>query len=155
MAAGTPGATLGRTSLRLMNTCIDWFADGSIVVVDLSLACCAVESEFAVPVGAPRLPEVPRGAVVVAVVSGTLTGPVSGLVANRIAALGDGVHVVAFGACACAGGPYWDSHAVTNGVGLVARVDHLIPGCPPPPSALADHVASLRQAQVAHRMGVQ
>jgi len=134
-----------------VSACIDWFGDGSIAVVDLSLACCAVESEFAVPVGAPRLAEVPPGARVVAVVSGTLSEPVAGLVAGRIEALREqagetGVHVVAFGACACAGGPYWDSVAVTPGTGLVSRVDHLIPGCPPPPSALAEHVESLRVA---------
>lgn len=123
---------------------IDWFGDGSVVVVDLALACCAVESEFAVPEGAPRLAEVPAGALVAAVVSGTLTDPVAGLVADRIAALPEGTRVVSFGACACAGGPYWDSYAVTKGVDQLVQVDHYIPGCPPAPSALADFVASLR-----------
>ncbi|WP_328701949.1 NADH-quinone oxidoreductase subunit B family protein [Aestuariimicrobium ganziense] len=127
-----------------METCIDWFGDGSLVVVDLSLACCAVESEFAVPEGAPRLSAVPEGAQVVAVISGTIAAPVADLVRTRIDSLGERTHVVAFGACACAGGPYWDSSAIVPGTGRLTHVDHLIPGCPPPPSALAEHVERLR-----------
>lgn len=125
----------------------DWFGDGSTAVVDLALACCAVESEFAVPEGARRLDAVPDGARPVAIVSGTLTNAVAGLVRDTIRGLGDDVHVVSFGACACAGGPYWDSYAVTRGVDQLVAVDHYIAGCPPPPSALADHLAALRSGE--------
>ena len=131
-----------------MHPIIDWFSDGRVAVVDLSLACCAVESEFAVPEGAPRLADIPAGAQVVAVVSGTLTDPVAQLVASRISSLPDDRRVVAFGACACAGGPYWDSYSVTKGVDQLVAVDHYIPGCPPAPSALADYISSLADAGV-------
>lgn len=123
---------------------IDWYCDGSVAVVDLSLACCAVESEFAVPVGAPRREEVPPGATVVAVISGTLTEPLAALVASRIEALPQPRSVVSFGACACAGGPYWDSYSVTPGADRVIEVDHFIPGCPPAPSALSTLIDQLR-----------
>ena len=43
--------------------------------------------------------------------------------------------VVAFGACACIGGPYWDSYSVVRGGEQVVPVDHFIAGCPPPPEA--------------------
>lgn len=114
---------------------IDWYADASVVVVDLALACCAIETEFAVPAGAPRLAVVPDGARVVAVVSGTLTDALAGLVKEEIDNLPD-PFVVSFGACACAGGPYWDAPSVTKGVGQLVRVDSWIAGCPPPPDAL-------------------
>lgn len=122
---------------------IDWFGDQSVVVVDLALACCAVESEFAVPQGAPRRAEAPEGAKVVAVVSGTLTDAMSQRVRSRIDALGP-CHVVSFGSCACAGGPYWDAYSVTKGVDQIVPVDTYIAGCPPPPEALAQVVGAVR-----------
>ncbi|GAA1392447.1 proton-conducting membrane transporter [Luteococcus peritonei] len=128
---------------------VDWFGDQSVVVVDLALACCAIESEFAVPAGAPRLAAVPDGARVVAVVSGTLTDALAGLVARSLAALPD-AHVVSFGACACAGGPYWDAGSVTKGVDQLVAVDTYIAGCPPPPEALARVVEQVREEVLAH-----
>lgn len=38
---------------------IDWFADGSVYVVDLALACCGVESGAAVLANAPVREEIP------------------------------------------------------------------------------------------------
>ena len=130
---------------------VDWFSDASIVVVDLALACCAVESEFAVPQGAPVLAKVPPGAQVVAVVSGTLTDAVAPLVRRTIETLGPDVHVVSFGACAAAGGPYWDSYSVTKGVDQLVHVDHYIAGFPPPPHTLTAHLESLRTQRVGGR----
>ena len=136
---------------------IDWYGDGSVGVVDLALACCAVES------GAARWLPTPSGdrsvdeghpadepGRLVAVVSGTVA---VGL-ANRVTRIIDElratqpVHVVAFGACACAGGPYWDSATVVPGVSMLTgrvpvRVDGWIPGCPPPPQALCAYLDRL------------
>lgn len=125
---------------------IDWYGDGSVVVVDLALACCAIESEFAVPEGAPRISDVLEvsAGLRVAVVSGTLTDVLAPLVRDAVVALGDDVHVVAFGACACAGGPYWDAYSVTKGCDQVVPVAHYIAGCPPPPEALSRHLDGLR-----------
>ena len=54
--------------------------------------------------------------------------------------------VVALGACASSGGPYWDSYAVTKGVDALVEVDVYVPGCPPPPDALRSVLDELRVA---------
>lgn len=123
----------------------DWFGDASVFVVDVPLACCALESQAAAgeraEVGCDQIPE---GARVVVTLSGTVTTPMVPAVSRVLAAVPDDATVVSFGACACAGGPYWDSYAVIPGAGELVEIDHFIAGCPPPPSALDDYVAGLR-----------
>lgn len=132
---------------------IDWFGDGSVLVVDLALACCALESEFAVPLEASLLAEPTAGSIVLAVVSGTLTDALSPLVKSKIEALAPD-RVVSFGACACAGGPYWDAWSVTKGVDQLVPVDHWIAGCPPPPGALHEVVCAVRE-EIGQRASLQ
>lgn len=122
---------------------IDWWGDGSVVVLDLALACCGLESVM--PQGAGIVSEIPPGARVVVVVSGTVTDPIAPKIA-RIVAAHPSASVVSFGACACTGGPYWDSYSVTKGIDQLVGVDHYIAGCPPPPSSLADYIERVRHA---------
>lgn len=114
----------------------DWRGDGTIVVAGLGLACCAVELE-AVTLGRAVLASPPDGARVVAVVAGTVTDAVAPRVRESLAALPADRVVVAFGACTCSGGPYWDSPVVTKGIDQLVAVDRFVPGCPPPPGSLA------------------
>ena len=117
----------------------DWFGDGSLYVVDVPLACCALETQAAageraeVPVNT-----IPDGAAVVVTLSGTITSPMVPAINQVLAAVPSDARVVSFGACACAGGPYWDSYAVLRGASELVPVDHFIAGCPPPPTALDD-----------------
>ena len=53
--------------------------------------------------------------------------------------------VVAYGACASSGGPYWDSYCVTRGAHLVVPVDVWVPGCPPRPEGLIYGVMQLQK----------
>lgn len=114
----------------------DWRGDGTVVVAGLGLACCAVELEAAT-LGRPLLDEPPPGARVVAVIAGTVTDAVAPRVRDAVLGLPGRPVVVAFGACPCAGGPYWDSPVVTKGIDQLLSVDHFVPGCPPPPGSLA------------------
>ena len=59
----------------------------------------------------------------VLLVSGTVTTRLAPLVQELHARLPQPVAVVAFGACASSGGPYWDCYSVVNGVDELLPVD--------------------------------
>lgn len=134
----------------------DWYGDARVAVIDLGLACCAVEFEATVrerPEWGVReraegdgsgndADKRPESAVVV--VSGTvpdaLVPVVCGAITRAEQAMGCPVRVVAYGACASSGGPYWDSYAVANGIGQFVPVAAYVPGCPPPPGSLEEAI---------------
>ncbi len=121
----------------------DWFGDGRVFVYDLPLACCALESQAAIR--NPEVGEPPEGARLVLTLSGTITHAAAPAILAVIDALPARPTVVAFGACACAGGPYWDSYSVAKGAAdLGIEVDHFIAGCPPPPAALTAVLETVR-----------
>jgi NADH-quinone oxidoreductase subunit B len=128
---------------------LDWYGDGSVYVVNIALACCALEFEAAaVGVSEVAMPASMRaGTRVVVVISGTVTDRLAPAVAAIVDACTErGVTapaVVSFGACASSGGPYWDSYAVTKGVDQLVPVDVFVPGCPPPPAALTEALDTL------------
>ena len=125
--------------------------DLALTVLDLGLACCAVE--FSAAVGAR--PDVFRAAggaddadgarAEVLVVSGTVTDKMLPSVLRRYEQLPEPRYVVSFGSCANSGGPYWDSYCVTKGIDQVLPVDVYVPGCPPRPEALLHGLDVLRQ----------
>jgi NADH-quinone oxidoreductase subunit B len=120
---------------------VDWYGDGSLYVLDVALACCALEFDAASPTFAELPSDLDEVAQVAVVVSGTVTDRL----APAVAAIVDGCEqlagrrpmVISFGACASSGGPYWDSYAVTKGIDQLLAVDVYVPGCPPPPEALS------------------
>jgi|SRR3712207_4761933 len=129
---------------------LDWYGDGSLQVVEVGLACCALELAAAA-FDAGALPATLRpGSRVVVVISGTVTDRLApnvlALVDACAALAGRQPVVVSLGACASSGGPYWDSYAVTKGVDQLVPVDVYVPGCPPPPEALQTVLDELRLA---------
>lgn len=123
----------------------DWYDDGSLFVVDLPLACCALETQSAAQ-GRPTIDAaiIPEGAPVVLTLSGTITRPVIPAI-EEVAAQLPSPTVVAFGSCACVGGPYWDSSPVVKGAEQLMPVDYFIAGCPPPPEALDEVLEKVRR----------
>ena len=121
-----------------------------VLVSNLGLACCAMEVESAVRLGLLlAVDDVHVGAVArtVVVVSGTVTDALVPAVLDVIALTPGRVSVMAFGACASTGGPYWDAPTVTKGIDQVVPVSVYVPGCPPRPEALVagllEHLAAL------------
>jgi NADH-quinone oxidoreductase subunit B len=110
-----------------------------VAVVQAGLACCGVEAAAVNVVGqAEGLsgldPDV-LGRILV--VAGTVTGALAPVVREAYERLAEPRVVVAFGACAISGGPYWDSYSVLPGASSVVPVDVMVPGCPPSPEDLA------------------
>jgi NADH-quinone oxidoreductase subunit B len=136
-------------------------------LLDLALACCSVEVAAALTAAHPAASGTsPSGTAAghgpgaagseladeggadqdgrsVLVVAGTCTDALAPAVRAAYDALPPGTRVVNFGACACSGGPYWDSYSVVPGVGDLVPVDLFVPGCPPRPEALVAAVLDL------------
>ena len=121
----------------------------SLTVVNVGLACCAVEAMVASLESSSAVGTVPYAGddreVEVLVVSGTVTDKLAPLVRQLYEQAAQPVRVLSFGACANSGGPYWDSYCVTQGVDRVLPVDAWVPGCPPRPEALLDALEALAE----------
>lgn len=121
-------------------------ADSHVVVsvLSLGLACCAVEVDAAVGAGILLPSEgASTDAFRVLVVAGTVTAPLVPVVESALGRQPAIDAVLAFGACASTGGPYWDAPTVVNGVDRIVTVHQYVPGCPPRPEALRDALLSL------------
>ena len=109
-----------------------------IVLANVGLACCSMEVESAIRTGL-LVAEAPADAPAletILLVSGTVTDVLAPAVVRMHAELPGGARIVAFGACASTGGPYWDAPTVTKGIDQLLEVSTYVPGCPPRPDAL-------------------
>ena len=119
----------------------------NVSVLQAGLACCGVESSSVdlVANAWERTQSVAKlsAAQNILVIAGTVTHALAPTVKSAYDALQEPKVVVAFGACAISGGPYWDSYSVVSGAHKLIPVDIQVPGCPPGPEELA---AALMQA---------
>ena len=118
-----------------------------VSVLQAGLACCGVESSsIDLVAGAwdqTQSTSKLSAAQHILVIAGTVTNALIPTVKAAYDALQEPKVVVAFGACAISGGPYWDSYSVVSGAHELIPVDIQVPGCPPGPE---DLVAALMQA---------
>lgn len=89
-----------------------------------------------------RLVGSPRHADVL-LVCGPVTRPMRQPLLDLYHAVPDPKIVVAIGACAVGGGPWFDTYHVVGGVDRVLPVDVYIPGCPARPEAILHGVAQV------------
>lgn len=110
-------------------------------VLELGLACCAVEAASADLVHealqSVQITTDPEQLSHILVVAGTITQALAPTVQHAYKSLTEPRVVIAFGVCAISGGPYWDSYSVINGADQLIPVDIMVPGCPPSPEDLA------------------
>jgi NADH-quinone oxidoreductase subunit B len=118
-----------------------------LTVVNLGLACCAVEFVAAAMSDSSLVRRLagPGGRTSVLVVAGTVTDRAVPAVRKLYDELPEPKAVLSFGACANTGGPYWDSYSVTKGVDQVLPVDAYVAGCPPRPEALLQGLLQLQE----------
>lgn len=116
-----------------------------VAVASAGLACCGLEVDSAISAGYLVPVESKLADVDVLLVAGTITEAMRAPLLAMLESMRPDVRIVAFGACATSGGPYWDAPMVVPGfdeLGLDRTVACYVPGCPPSPTAL---VTALRE----------
>ena len=150
----------GSFFLTTVDAMVNWGRANSIWPLTFATSCCGIEMMAA---GAPRHDfarfgmEVyrasPRQADCI-VVAGTIVHKMAPVLKRLYDQMADPKYVVAMGACAISGGPfYYNSYSVIRGVDHVIPVDVYIPGCPPRPEALLHGMITLQNKIKTESMG--
>lgn len=133
-----------------VQTLLNWGRSNSLWYLLFGIACCAIEMMAS---GAPRYDLDRLGSVFRAsprqadlmIVAGTVTEKMGPVVRRLYDQMAEPRWVIAMGACASNGGPYWQGYNVVDGVDKFVPVDVYVPGCPPRPEALIHGIVRLQQ----------
>lgn len=138
---------------RIVQTSIDsifnWAQANSIWPLTFGLACCAIEmmatgaSKFDLDRFGIFFRASPRQSDAM-IVAGTVTKKMAPRLKRLYDQMSEPKWVISMGACANAGGPYYDSYSVLKGVDLIVPVDVYVAGCPPRPEALLNGILTLQ-----------
>lgn len=142
----------GGVLLTTMEFFINWGRKNSLWPLTFGLSCCAIEmfstgaSRFDwARLGNEVLRASPRQADMM-VVAGTVCWKMAPRIKRLYEQMGEPRYVIAMGACAVSGGPfYYNSYGTVRGVDQLIPVDIYLPGCPPKPEALLDAVLKLEK----------
>ncbi|KAA3605060.1 MAG: NADH-quinone oxidoreductase subunit B [Planctomycetota bacterium] len=141
---------------NVLTTRVDWLLNwarlSSIWPMTFGLACCAIEmmavgaSRFDIDrFGAGAFRATPRQADLM-IVAGTVNFKMGERVKRLYDQMPSPKYVIAMGACATGGGPYYKfGYTVMKGVDRIIPVDVYIAGCPPRPEALLEGLMLLQE----------
>lgn len=147
VAERLPEGSVITTSL---DTVLNWARTSSLWYMLFGLACCAIEL---MATGAARYDFDRFGMIFRAsprqsdlmIVAGTVTHKMGKRIERLYDQMAEPRYVIAMGACATTGGPFYDSYSVVQGVDKIIPVDVYIPGCPPRPEALIQGCLKLHE----------
>jgi NADH-quinone oxidoreductase subunit B len=147
VALKIPGGNVIISSLDFV---FNWARESSMWPVTFGLKCCAIEmmataaARFDLDRMGVMMRPSPRQSDVM-IVAGTVTKKMAPVIRRLYDQMAEPRWVIAMGGCACAGGPFWDSYGVVQGVDQLFPVDIYIPGCPPRPEQLIDGLLKLQE----------
>jgi NADH-quinone oxidoreductase subunit B len=121
---------------------VNWSRKNSLWPLQFGLACCAIElMDF----GSSRIDAERKGYLLfratprqcdVMVIAGWVTKSMIPEIKRMYEQMAEPRYVIAYGECATAGGPWWESYNIVKGIDQVLPVDVYAVGCPPRPEDL-------------------
>lgn len=151
----TPAAITGKFP-AVVRWLLNWGRSNSVWPLTMGLACCALEMQAAAMsrfdlarFGSEAFRASPRQADLM-IASGTVNEKMAPVLRRLYDQMAEPKYVIAMGACAMNGGPYWRTYNVVQGIHRVIPVDVYVPGCPPRPEAL---IQALTEVQSQIRTG--
>jgi len=138
---------------------VDWARRSSVWPMTFGPACCGVEMTAAWAgrfdidrFGTGAFRTNPRQSDLM-IVSGTITFKMAGRLRRLYDLMPEPKYVIAMGACAIGGGPYFEhGYHVVKGADLLVPVDVYVPGCPPRPESLLEGLMRLQEKIAGHRI---